>query len=39
MNPPENTRTAAPRRDPQALACLAGASASLVLMVLTFWLA
>jgi hypothetical protein len=27
------------RRDPQALACLAGASASLILMVLTFWLA
>jgi len=39
MNPPENTRTVAPRRDPQALACLAGVSASLVLMVLTFWLA
>lgn len=28
-----------PGRDPQALACLAGASASLILMVLTLWLA
>lgn len=40
MNTPDHSRAAAaPRRDPQALACLAGASASLVLMVLTFWLA
>jgi len=30
---------ARPSRDPQALACLAGASVSLVLMVLTLWLA
>ena len=40
MNQPDASLAAVrPRRDPQALACLAGASASLVLMVLTLWLA
>lgn len=40
MNHPDAARTAVrPGRDPQALACLAGASASLVLMVLTLLLA
>jgi hypothetical protein len=40
MNQPDASPAAVrTRRDPQALACLAGASASLVLMVLTLWLA
>lgn len=38
MNEPETT-TVQPRHDPHALACIAGASVSLILMVLTFWLA
>ena len=40
MNALDTRRPAAGSgRDPQALACLAGAGGSLVLMVLTFWLA